>query len=94
MPGKFARQRGHPQAEAINVCGWIGILTLGVFWPFALVWAFTSPLAARAAAEGTGDAPSLATAELVRALERVGDRLDKLEARVSDLAEPGEEPNP
>jgi hypothetical protein len=22
LPGRIARQRNHPQAEAINVCGW------------------------------------------------------------------------
>ena len=45
LPGKIARQRGHPQADAINVAGWLGALALGVFWPLALIWAFTrSPL--------------------------------------------------
>jgi uncharacterized protein DUF3302 len=45
LPGKIAAQRGHPQAEAINVAGWLGALAFGVFWPLALVWAFTrSPL--------------------------------------------------
>ena len=43
LPGKIAAQRGHPQAEAINVAGWLGALAMGVFWPFALVWAFTRP---------------------------------------------------
>ena len=42
LPGHIARRRGHPQAEAIMVLGWIGIVTLGLAWPFALVWAFTS----------------------------------------------------
>ncbi len=41
LPGKIARSRAHPQAEAINVCGWLGILTLGIAWPFALIWAYT-----------------------------------------------------
>lgn len=42
LPGKIARQRNHPQAEAIAVCGWAGLIT-GVFWIIALVWAFTKP---------------------------------------------------
>jgi amino acid transporter len=41
LPGKIAKQREHPQADAINVAGWLGALALGVFWPLALVWAFT-----------------------------------------------------
>ncbi len=39
MPGKIATDRGHPQADAIKVLGWIGVITLGLAWPFALVWA-------------------------------------------------------
>jgi len=42
-PGKIARQRNHPQAEAINVCGWWGAITLGVLTPLAFVWAYTNP---------------------------------------------------
>ena len=41
LPGNIAKSRGHPQAEAIKVLGWIGVLTLGLAWPIALVWAYT-----------------------------------------------------
>jgi hypothetical protein len=41
LPGRIAEQRAHPQAEAIRVAGWIGLLTLGLAWPFALIWAYT-----------------------------------------------------
>ncbi len=41
MPGTIAKKRGHPQADAINALGWFGVITLGLAWPFALVWAFT-----------------------------------------------------
>ncbi len=40
FPGKVAHRRGHPQAEAINVAGWLGILT-GIVWILALIWAYT-----------------------------------------------------
>lgn len=43
LPGKVAKDRGHPQQEAINVAGWLGALFGGVFWPLALIWAFTKP---------------------------------------------------
>ncbi len=41
LPGKIAHQRGHPQKDAIKVAGWVGIIIGGVFWPLALIWAFT-----------------------------------------------------
>jgi hypothetical protein len=43
MPGKVARRRGHPQADAIGVLGWIGIVTLGPAWLVAFVWAHAMP---------------------------------------------------
>jgi hypothetical protein len=45
MPGQIAKKRGHPQAEAINVMGWWGALTMGVLAPIAWVWAYTKPVA-------------------------------------------------
>ena len=44
LPGNIARESDHPQAEAINVLAWIGLLTAGVGWVIALVWAKTKPL--------------------------------------------------
>lgn len=41
IPGTTARQRGHPQADAINVLGWVGLLFGAVPWVVALVWAYT-----------------------------------------------------
>ncbi len=41
LPGNIAKKRGHPQADAINVLGWIGIISLGLPWLIALVWAYT-----------------------------------------------------
>ena len=43
LPGRIARQRNHPQAAAINVCGWWGALTLGLLMPVAYIWAYTNP---------------------------------------------------
>lgn len=39
LPGQVAKQRKHPQQDAINVCGWLGLPT-GVLWVIALVWAY------------------------------------------------------
>ncbi len=42
LPGSIAKSRGHPQADAINICGWMGIITI-VLWPIAMVWAHLVP---------------------------------------------------
>lgn len=44
-PGKIARERNHPQADAIAVCGWWGAITLGILTPLAFIWAYTNPSA-------------------------------------------------
>jgi hypothetical protein len=44
LPGKIARKRGHPQADAITAAGWIGVATGGLLWPIALIWAFLKPV--------------------------------------------------
>jgi hypothetical protein len=46
LPGQIAHKRGHPQAAAITVAGWLGLVTGGVIWPLALIWAFLKPAAA------------------------------------------------
>jgi hypothetical protein len=43
LPGTKARERGHPQADAINILGWFGLILGGVPWVIALVWAYTLP---------------------------------------------------
>ena len=43
LPGKVAKERGHPQADAIQVLGWIGIITLGISWFIAFTWAYMKP---------------------------------------------------
>lgn len=70
LPGRIARSRGHPQADAINAGGWLGAILGGVLWPIFFVWAFTKPIRA---AGGTTDAPDVA------ALRK---RLDSLEAQL------------
>ncbi|MEM1049349.1 MAG: DUF3302 domain-containing protein [Pseudomonadota bacterium] len=40
MPGEIARRRNHPQADAVAVGGWLGLLFGGVLWPLIMIWAF------------------------------------------------------
>ena len=72
-PGKIARKRNHPQADAVNVCGWLGLITFGPPWIVAMVWAYWN----HGGAESEGD-----LARRVQALEA---RLQRLgETRGSD----------
>ncbi len=47
LPGKKASERNHPQQEAINILGWLGLLLGIVPWLIALVWAYTDPAKVR-----------------------------------------------
>ena len=51
IPGNIARAAGHPQAEAISMLAWIGLLTLGLGWFIALVWAKAKPIGSSTALE-------------------------------------------
>ena len=51
LPGKIAAKRNHPQADAINIGGWLGAILGGVFWPLVLVWAYTNPIRVTSAEE-------------------------------------------
>lgn len=39
---RLLKRPDHPQADAINICGWMGIITI-VLWPIAMVWAYLLP---------------------------------------------------
>jgi Protein of unknown function (DUF3302) len=39
LPGRIAIARNHPEAEAVNLMGWVGFLAV-VPWMQALIWAF------------------------------------------------------
>jgi hypothetical protein len=77
LPGEIARRRNHPQADAINICGWMGIITL-VLWPLAFVWAHLVPgkrLSGISTTEGEGKA-------LIGRLREARQRLAALEGRL------------
>ena len=42
MPGKIARKRGNPQAEAIEILSLLGLLIFPL-WMAALVWSYMRP---------------------------------------------------
>ena len=42
LPGRIAIARKHPDAEAVNLMGWLGFLAV-VPWMQAFIWAFSQP---------------------------------------------------
>ena len=83
LPGSIARSRGHPQAEAINICGWMGIITL-VLWPIALVWAYLVPNQPLA-----GGSPGADFTVERSELQRASQRLAALERKLSQTGTGG-----
>lgn len=54
LPGKTAKERGHPQADAINMASWLGILfTGGIVWILAMVWSRMQYVATPVEPDGT-----------------------------------------
>ena len=77
LPGKIAADRGHPQSDAIRVAGWLGLLTMGLFFPFALIWAYTRP------------SGSQEIAALRQEVDRLRDRVDGFERDITPAREEG-----
>lgn len=73
LPGKIAFARNHPHAEAVNVCGWVGLPT-GGFWIVALVWAFMYPK--RDVTAGSSGGELRALADQVAKLEQLVGQLE------------------
>jgi len=47
MPGRIARRRGHPWAQAVAIGSWATLIFGFVFWPLILVWAYVDVPAKR-----------------------------------------------
>jgi hypothetical protein len=81
IPGKLARKRRSPWAEAINVAGWIGVL-LPPIWMLALIAAFYRP--------NTGEGSQIAisqdeTVELAAAMANISQRVAALQNKIHAL---------
>ncbi len=44
MPGRIARERNHPQAQAIGVASWAALIFGAAGWPIVLTWAYLRPV--------------------------------------------------
>lgn len=71
LPGRIANSHGHPQAKAVNICGWLGLPT-GILWVLAMVWAYYRDPAQKRGQAVTGSS-----------LENLNQQLISLEQAVS-----------
>ena len=69
MPGEIARKNNHPQARAITALGWIGLITMGIGWFVAIVWAYYQP-----------SSPDVADSDLQQRVEDLENQLQQIQA--------------
>lgn len=74
LPGRIAVRRGHPQADSVNILGWLGLPT-GVLWVAAMAWAHWRPTAGAVAETASFDV----------GVQTLGTQIDKLETAVAAL---------
>lgn len=65
LPEKIAEQRNHSQKDAIAALCVLSLFIGGLLWPFALVWAYSSPVRLKV----TQDGKEVARVESMRAVE-------------------------
>jgi hypothetical protein len=79
LPGRIAKERGHPHANAINIGGWATLVLALVGWPFVLMWAMSETTGREnLSPDGEGSARDALGAE-VRDLKQ---RLAALESKI------------
>jgi len=77
MPGDIARKRNHPQSQAISALGWIGLITMGLGWFIAIVWAYYKPEASASVEQDTGN-------DLRQRIDDLEDQLKQMHAGGSE----------
>ena len=83
LPGKVARQRRHPQVEAIGIASWLALIFGFALWPVVLVWAYMRPVARPVDSADTKEAGDITADEGDAPADDV--RISALEARIAKL---------
>ena len=77
IPYEISVKRNHPHQDVLHVAGWVSLFTLHAIWPFLWIWAMMYHedrgwgIDTSGSGDGTGD--------------RLGERLEAIEARLADL---------
>ena len=79
LPANIAKERNHPQVSAVRALSWLGLLlTGGVVWLFAIVWAYYDFSASK---------KSIGTADLEAEIEGLRERLANLESKFAQTGD-------
>jgi hypothetical protein len=77
LPHKIAKERDHPNVEAIHVAEWLAQFTLEALWPLVFMWAVSHKKQPPQPSPGVPE-PG-ANGEITRRLAQLDERLRKLE---------------
>lgn len=83
IPHRIAKQRAHPQAEAIHVACWLSLFTLHALWPLVFMWAVSKRQAL--AVEITKGDSAKTDGEITGQLNKMRGNLTKIEKRIVKL---------
>ena len=91
IPYQIAKKRNHPQQDAIQIAGWLSLLTLQILWPLVWIWATLYREDRGWGFQQSGDAANSTPQPLEQQLSQLQSRFDKLEQAVSGTtsAKPG-----
>ncbi len=86
LPEKIAHARHHPQRQAIQTLCLLSLVFGGLLWPIAWLWAYTRPVAYKAA-YGTDKHEDFFSDQLAKAHkgELTAHELDQLEAELDSM---------
>ncbi len=86
IPYQIAKKRNHPQQDAIQIAGWLSLLTLQILWPLVWIWATLYREDRGWGFQQSGDAANSTPQPLEQQLSQLQSRFDKLEQAVSETS--------
>ena len=86
IPYQIAKKRNHPQQDAIQIAGWLSLLTLQILWPLVWIWATLYREDRGWGFQQSGDAANSTLQPLEQQLSQLQSRFDKLEQAVSETS--------
>ena len=84
IPYRIAKKRNHPQQDAIQIAGWLSLLTLQILWPLIWIWATLYREDRGWGLKQSKDPENKTTQSLEKELSQLQRRFDKLEQTVSE----------